>query len=207
MSEVWAILYGIIQGITEFLPVSSSGHLALLPHFFTFEDLGVIFDLCMHLGTTLAVIVYFFQDIRKLLVNPITLIKERNNFYVMNFIITTISSVIVILLIKGLAFEFGRSSKFIAFNLIFFGVLMIISDRLGTDHHNPFKKSHMIISALIGVAQSIAVFPGVSRSGATVTAARLFHIGRVEASRFSFLMSLPIILASISYKTPQILSG
>ena len=104
MSEVWAILYGIIQGITEFLPVSSSGHLAFLPHFFTFEDLGVIFDLCMHLGTALAVIVYFFQDIRKLLVNPITLIKERNNFYVMNFIITTISSVIVILLIKGLAF-------------------------------------------------------------------------------------------------------
>lgn len=211
MNEIWAVVYGVIQGITEFLPISSSGHLALIPKFFTLEDPGVIFDLVMHVGTALAVIIYFNKDIKSMFKEVFSLIKYRNfntnGFYSQNFIISTVSSVICILVLKDIALEYGRSSVFIGLNLIIFGVLMYISDRtkakaIDLSNRRDFKRS-----ILIGVAQSLAIFPGVSRSGVTLTASRFSRLSRVEASRFSFLLSLPIILASVAYKAPKIFSG
>lgn len=211
MNEIWAVIYGVVQGITEFLPISSSGHLALIPKFFPLEDPGVIFDLVMHLGTALAVIVYFKKDVFELINQGMDILKYRDlnqrGVFFQNFFFATIISVISIILIKDLAFEFGRSSTFIGANLILFGILMFISDFHKSKEVDLFYSRDLKRSFFIGLAQSFAVFPGVSRSGVTLTAARFSSLTRVEASRFSFLLSLPIILASIVYKIPAIFKG
>lgn len=211
MNEWWAIFYGFIQGVTEFLPISSSGHLALIPHFFELKDPGVLFDLTMHVGTALAILVYFKRDVMTLFRGVIATLKREANsverFFAVNFTLATIASVICILLLKDTALSYGRSSQFIAFNLIFFGILLYISDRKkpwGISMETTEKKK---ISLLVGVAQSLAIFPGVSRSGITITAGRFSGLSRLEASRFSFLLSLPIIFASVAYKSKEILKG
>lgn len=207
MNSTWAIIYGILQGLTEFLPISSSGHLALVPFFFELKDPGVFFDLMMHVGTALAISVYFRQDIKILFIGLYELIlkKQRvgHSAYAFNFILATITTVIFILLIKDFALEYGRNPKFIAFNLFFFGVLLFISDKFGSDHIDLTKKIDWKRSILIGFSQMMAIFPGVSRSGITITSARFSGLNRLNASRFSFLLSLPIIFASVAYKLKE----
>ncbi len=211
MSNLWAVIYGFIQGISEFLPVSSSGHLALLPKFFNISDPGVIFDLVMHLGTAFAVIIYYHKDIKKLLVEFVTIVKERSlrtGFFFQNFTLATFCSFLFILLIKNFALEFGRTGTLIGANLIFFGILMFLSDLKKEDKTISLVEDRNYLKAIIiGMSQSFAIFPGVSRSGITLTSARFMRLSRLEASRFSFLLSLPIILGSIAYKLPDILSG
>lgn len=211
MNEWWAAFYGLIQGITEFLPVSSSGHLALIPHFFELKDPGVVFDLVMHLGTALAILVYFKRDVIDLIRGAKEIFKRGphspHRFFAINFILATVSSVIFILLLKDAAFEYGRSSTFIAFNLIFFGIALFISDMKVPWDMSMETSSRKKIAIIIGIAQSLAIFPGVSRSGITITAGRFSGLSRLEASRFSFLLSLPIIFASIAYKSKEIFEG
>jgi undecaprenyl-diphosphatase len=212
MGELWAIIYGIIQGLTEFLPISSSGHLALIPYFSAdVEDPGVFFDLLMHVGTAFAVMIYFWRDVLKLIKGVLNFLKgDRQSaeaLYAGNFIIATIASVIMILLMKDTALSMGRNAKLIAFNLIFFGTLMFISDLKKPWDVSMSTQSHLKKAILIGLSQAIAIFPGVSRSGITLTSGRFLGLSREEATRFSFLLSLPIILASIVYKIPAIATG
>ena len=212
MNEWWAVFYGLIQGITEFLPISSSGHLALIPHFFELRDPGVLFDLMMHLGTALAILVYFKKDVRLLFegVWKLATRKEQDHgekVFAFNFILATCASVILILAIKDLALDYGRQSEFIAFNLIFFGLLLYWSDRKRPLPISMEDSDQKKISLLVGLAQAFAVFPGVSRSGITITAGRFSGLSRLEASKFSFLLSLPIIFASVLYKSKDIFLG
>jgi undecaprenyl-diphosphatase len=211
MSNLWAIIYGFIQGISEFLPVSSSGHLALLPKFFDVSDPGVIFDLVMHLGTALAVIIYYHKEIKQLISEFFEIVKSRSlarGFFFQNFALATIVSFILILIIKDFALMYGREGTFIGANLIFFGILMFLSDLKKEDESISLVENKNYFKAIvIGASQSFAIFPGVSRSGITLTSARFMNLSRLEASRFSFLLSLPIILASVAYKVPEIASG
>ncbi|MCT4640806.1 MAG: undecaprenyl-diphosphate phosphatase [Bacteriovoracaceae bacterium] len=210
MNEWIAILYGFIQGVSEFLPVSSSGHLALLPHLVKIKDPGVIFDLVMHLGTAFAIILYFKNEVKKLVLEFLEVLKTRSfkhaNF-LMNFVMATAASVLLILILKDYGKSVGRNPNIIAFNLIFFGIVMYFSDRCRFDKSISMNNSHIVKAIIIGLTQALAVFPGVSRSGITLTSSRFLKITRVEASRFSFLMSLPIILASVAYKLPGIIDG
>lgn len=211
MTTGWAIIYGILQGLTEFLPISSSGHLALVPFFFELKDPGVIFDLMMHLGTALAISVYFYRDIIKLFsgLKEYLIEKKRdgNAAYAFNFSIATIVTVIFILIVKDFALANGRNPKFIAFNLIFFGVILFLSDRVGSSEEDLTQNINWKKSAFIGFSQMLAIFPGVSRSGITITTARFSGLSRVNASRFSFLLSLPIIFASVLYKLKSTIGG
>ena len=208
---MWAILYGILQGLTEFLPISSSGHLALIPFFFELQDPGVIFDLMMHLGTAMAIAVYFFQDIKNLLQGLMQFAFEKKReghaAFAFNFSVATIVTVIFILLVKDFALSYGRTPKFIAFNLFFFGILLFLSDRFGSDKEDLTQKINWKKSAFIGFSQMLAIFPGVSRSGITITTARISGLSRMNASRFSFLLSLPIIFASVVYKLKSTFTG
>tara|TARA_Y100001936_G_C16084957_1_gene680948 strand:+ start:3146 stop:3964 length:819 start_codon:yes stop_codon:yes gene_type:complete len=211
MTEWWALFYGLVQGITEFLPISSSGHLALIPFFFELKDPGVFFDLMMHLGTALAILVYFKRDVVRLFVGLGDFVSRKNPYsvdklFAVNFTIATIASVVLILAIKDFALDYGRNSLFIAFNLIFFGILMYLADRRVPQGLSMETSSQSKISLLVGASQSLAIFPGVSRSGVTITAGRMAGLSRLEASRFSFLLSLPIIFASILYKGKDILT-
>lgn len=210
MNEFWAVFYGFIQGVTEFLPVSSSGHLALIPHFFELKDPGVIFDLLMHVGTAIAVILYFRKEILRLIREGLDIVLKRdmaNTQFAQNFLLATFFSFLLILILKKTAFEFGRNPVFIGFNFIFFSILMYLSDRkLGGDL-NLTEQKNFKNSIIIGLSQSLAIFPGVSRSGITLTSARFLGMNRIEASRFSFLLSLPVIIGSVIFKIPEIMSG
>lgn len=216
MENFSSLIYGIVQGITEFLPVSSSAHLALLPHFLGIEDPGVVFDLSMHVGTALAVAVYFYRDLAILLHQFKSLVTgllknhsiSKESAWAFNMIFATLISVVFILLLKPLAFKYGRNPLSMVMTLSSFGVFMLIADRFQPDRDELYmdqvqwKKSFMI-----GMFQAFAIFPGVSRSGATLTISRQLGLGREESTRFSFLLSLPIIFAGFFYKLPMIFKG
>lgn len=194
MSTAEGFLYGVIQALTEFLPVSSSGHLALLPHFLNFTDPGVVFDLAMHLGTALAVIIYFYKDI-------LWLLKSK---YISNYIIATLATLSLIFLVKDFASTFGRQTWMIAINLIVFGWILYLCDKVKINKKSDFK-NHFYIkeSILIGLSQVLAVFPGVSRSGITISIGRLMGFDKQQASAFSFLLSVPIILGGSVLKLKE----
>lgn len=200
MGILEAFLYGLIQGTTEFLPISSSGHLALLPKVLVFKDPGVLFDLAMHLGTALAVGLYFLKDIKKILVSAFKIcwqkkIMTSSDALSANMIVATLVTAVLGLLLKEWAFAYGRNSSLIAFNLIFFGILMAwIDHRSVMSKDNQMNKFRPFQACLIGLFQVLAIFPGVSRSGATLTISRFLRLSRHEAGRFSFLLSLPLIL-------------
>lgn len=203
------LLYGFIQGISEFLPVSSSGHLAILPIVGEFKDPGVAFDLMMHLGTALAVICYFFRDIKNIasLFFQRLLGKTENNYGV-NFFLATCASGVLACFIKDFAQANGRSSHFIAVNLIVFGFALFLADVYGRKLNLKFSQKDAVYPSLvIGLLQVLAIFPGVSRSGITLTGARFFGASREEASSFSFLLSLPLIIGGAALKVMQMKKG
>jgi undecaprenyl-diphosphatase len=206
MNEYLGILYGIIQGLAEFLPISSSGHLALMPYLMQFNDPGVVFDLMMHLGTAMAVMVYYQKDIRHMLFELIKIIQTRNFIHfpkTVHFIVATIASVFMILLLKPIS-EYARNPLLIAFNLIFFGFILWRTSLKETHlKMNHINLKHFI---LIGLAQAIAIFPGVSRSGITISMSRYLGYDQKESGDFSFLLSLPIILAGAIVKLPEMSS-
>lgn len=203
-------VYGAIQGIAEFLPISSSAHLALLPYFLKIADPGIIFDLMMHLGTALAIMVYFRQDLKlylKHLKTALTNFKDKTYLVVFNrcIIAGTGATCVCILFLKKLSENYGRSPQFIIFNLLFFGILMWLADR----KKDSGEVNQLTITSAIwvGISQAIAIFPGVSRSGATLTCSRFLGLSRLEASRFSFLLSLPVIFLGAFAKLPELFQG
>lgn len=195
-----AVIYGIIQGVTEFLPVSSSGHLALIPYFLGSKDPGVFFDLAMHVGTALAVIVSFRHQLILLLNQTLSISVDSKSHFARNFYFASLITVIFVFLLKGLAESYGRSPNLIAFNLVFFGAIMWACDYLGKKDINLFHKTDFFRSGLIGLSQSFAIFPGVSRSGITLSSSRMLGLSRRSAASFSFLLSLPIIIGGFFYK-------
>jgi undecaprenyl-diphosphatase len=208
-----AVTYGLIQGLSEFLPVSSSGHLALLPHVMKIQDPGVVFDLMMHLGTALAVMTYFRREIisyARSIGPSLASFKTGSpqEWFVRNFITSTFTSVILIVTLIPLA-KLARDPYVIMGNLIIFGALLWYADyrnkSLVQELDSPMQTSmQWRLAIVIGAAQALAIFPGVSRSGITLSAALFLGMKRSEASAYSFLMSLPIILAGIFKELPEL---
>ena len=209
-----AIVYGLIQGLSEFLPISSSGHLALLPHVMNIKDPGVIFDLMMHFGTALAVFTYFRKDILNYAKSFTPALANFNvggedRWFIRNFIFSTFASVLLIVLLMPIA-KMARTPWIIIANLTVFGGLLWFAD-----WKNKQDKNHLDspmtsglqwkLAGLIGAAQALAIFPGVSRSGITLTFALLLGMKRKEAGSYSFLLSLPIIFAGILKEVPDLM--
>lgn len=209
-----ATVYGIIQGLSEFLPVSSSGHLALLPHVMNIQDPGVVFDLMMHLGTALAVFVYFRKDIMRY-VKTLTpsladfKIGGEDLWFTRNFIFATLVSVFFIVIFMPIA-KLARDPLIIILNLTLFGALLWFADwknrSLTKLLEGPMTSGLQLkLAGLIGFSQAFAIFPGVSRSGITLTVSLLLGMKRKEAGAFSFLLSLPIIFAGILKEIPDLM--
>jgi len=214
MDYISSTIYGIIQGLTEFLPVSSSAHLALLPHFMHIKDPGVTFDLAMHIGTALAILLYFRKMVYELISATwswVILQKENSHpqrYYALNMIIATLATVVMVLIVKKAASEYGRSPEMIVFNLFVFGVLMYIADNLSKSNADlEMKNFQWKASLAIGLFQAFAIFPGVSRSGSTLTISRFMHLTREEATRFSFLLAVPIIFGGMLEHIPALVRG
>ncbi|MDC0587057.1 undecaprenyl-diphosphate phosphatase [Gammaproteobacteria bacterium] len=195
METIQTILLAMIQGLTEFLPISSSAHLILLSEILGWNDQGLIFDISLHFGTLLAVIFYFKNDIYQMFSHShfkdfSTLINSTLGVIT----IATLPIVIVGGLFSGFIEENLRSPFVIALATIFFGVLLYLSDRKA---HLAIGERVMTVSLgfIIGLSQILAVIPGTSRSGITITAALFLGFSRTEAARFSFLLSIPVIIA------------
>ncbi|MFT6260099.1 MAG: undecaprenyl-diphosphatase [Bermanella sp.] len=202
--EWWqAVILAIVQGLTEFLPVSSSAHLILPSHIFGWPDQGLAFDVAVHVGTLMAVIWYFRDDIRQLskgFIKTTFLGKPNKDGRLAWYIgLATIPAGLLGLLLNGSVEQYLRDTAVIATSTIVFGLLLLFAD----SRSNLQKKlTDMPLSQamFIGIAQAIALIPGTSRSGITMTAAMLMGYERSAAARFSFLLSIPLILLAGGYK-------
>ncbi|WP_415401113.1 undecaprenyl-diphosphate phosphatase [Tateyamaria sp. SN3-11] len=194
------LVVAVVQGITEFLPISSSGHLILLPSLTGTPDQGLAIDVAVHVGTLLAVILYFWTDVRIAAHGLGRLARGKVDtpgaFLALCLIIATIPAVAVGLVIKvtGLD-EAMRSVAVIGWTMLIFGLVLYWADMTG-DTERTAERWTLKDAALMGLAQCLALIPGTSRSGITITAARKLGYGREGAARLAMLMSIPVIMAS-----------
>ena len=248
MEIIQSIILGIVQGVTEFLPISSSGHLVLIPNIFGWEDQGLAFDVALHWGTLVAVVVYFRKDWMKIFresyllksikyqvssnqsKNPPNPLFQRGNkkipplirggwggFSISNIqhlksdplfiiIIATIPGVIAGLLLSSYAETVFRNPLIIAGTLSVGALLLFYSDKIGAKKTD-LKNLSLQMGIIIGLFQALAIVPGVSRSGITITVALLLGMKRTDAARFSFLLSTPIILGAGIKEFPGLLNS
>ena len=191
------LLIAVVQGITEFLPISSSGHLILIPFLTDFPDQGPMIDVAVHVGSLMAIIIYFWRDVLGLARGGFATVGLGNDPLQRRLflwvVVGTIPAVGVGLFLKlGGYLDSLRSTDLVATNLIIFGVLLGLADRFGRQERR-FEDLTLRDAILVGIAQAMALIPGTSRSGATMTAARALGYGRVEAARFSFLLAIPAV--------------
>lgn len=208
--SIWqAIVLGTLQGLTEFLPVSSSAHLSLTPWILGWQPAGLAFDVALHIGTLLALVWYFRAEWLRLGRGALTLLRERGavdapSRQALFVIIATIPAGLVGLLLANYAETVFRAPIITAIALIVMGALLWFVDARATQARTRDTMTWRD-AVLIGIAQCFALVPGFSRSGSTITAARALGLERGEAAVFSFLMSLPIISAAAILKVPEAL--
>ena len=202
MDIFYAIILGVIQGLTEFLPISSSGHLVIFQKLFGFKEPELLFDCAVHIGTLIAVFVYFFNDIKKITVTLLSMDFKNPNFsFAIDIITGSIPTAIIGFAFKD-AFEKAFNSAFTT------GIMLCITGIfLGITKFVPKgrkKRAGFLNSLLIGSAQGIAIIPGISRSGATIVCGLICGLEREIAARFSFLLSIPAIIGAFFFEIAKI---
>ena len=209
MDWIQVFWLSILQGLTEFLPVSSSGHLALMPSMLGWSDQGLAFDTALHVGTLIAVLVYFHEDFRLLIREWARSLRTRQTtFYsTMAWCILLATAVIGAAgyLLEGVVSTLARNPVSIAIATIGFGLLLGVADLRGRRTRD-FKDIHTRDMLLIGLIQVLALIPGTSRSGVTLTAGMAMGMTRQAAARFSFLMAAPVILIAGVWEGYQLVS-
>lgn len=209
MTVFQAMVLGVLQGIAEFLPISSSAHLALAPWMFGWPEPGLSFDVALHVGTLVAVLGYFRREWIALAGAAWEIVRTRRvstpeQRRVVNLIIATIPGGIGGLLLNDYAETTFRAPVLIACALIVMGIVLWAADRTAQQRRT-LDDMRWTDAALIGLAQVLALMPGVSRAGATMAAGRGRQLDRESAATFSFLMSMPIIAAAAVLKVPHVL--
>jgi len=207
MNIINAIILGIVQGLTEFLPVSSSGHLVLLQKIFNIQEPSLFFDTMLHVGTLLAVMTVLWKDIFEILKKPI---QKLTGF----LILATIPAVIAALLFKDAIEEIFVSGKFLGICFLITATLLVTAEFLsrhnknaspnGEEHDENGAKMTWLHAIFIGIMQAFAIPPGISRSGATISGSLFCKLDRGFAARFSFLMSIPAILGAVVMQTKEL---
>ena len=203
MDILQGLVLGAVQGITEFFPVSSSGHLILVPTFFGWQDQGALFDVVLHAGTLVALISVFWKDLMSM---------AQGAFIQKDSAARRLILMIFVAAIPGLAFgglfnsffeENVRGASVVVFGLVFWGIILWIADRFAQKRQTvaihrmeDLQWKHVLI---VGFSQAIALFPGTSRSGITITGGLFSGLSRSAAVRFSFLVSIPTIAAAAAY--------
>lgn len=197
------IVLGLVQGLTEFLPISSTGHLIIAREFLGLGvEGGLAVDASLHLATALAVVVYFFRDIRSLVIG---LLKGERSSYVYTgaLLVGTVPAVIAGVLFNDYIETSVRHIAFVAVGLIVGSLIMLIAERFSGGN-----KPHTLIGGLwVGLFQALALFPGMSRSGMTISAGLMFGISREEAARFAFLLSFPVIVGAGALKFKELIDS
>ena len=203
MSWLQIVVLAIVQGLTEFLPISSSGHLILVPNVAGWTDQGLVFDVAVHFGSLAAVALFFRRDLAGLIRGGFGLLGGKldslESRMALGIGLATIPAAVVGLLFAGLIEEHLRDPKVVVITLSFYGVLLMLADRFGRKVRN-ITEMTVKDAVLIGLAQALALIPGTSRSGITITAGLALGLGRQDAARFSFLLSVPVILLATAYE-------
>ncbi|QKG28364.1 undecaprenyl-diphosphate phosphatase [Campylobacter sp. RM16187] len=196
MDFLQVIVLALVQGISEFLPISSSAHLVLVPKLLGWQDQGLAFDVAVHVGTLTAILFYFKDSLKKLLADFFASIMQRkkvgDSTLVWSVGFATLPVGLCGLALNDIIEQYARSGIIIAITTILFALVLFIADK----NHGLKSEYDMTIKLafIIGLAQAIALIPGVSRSGITMSAALLLGFNRTASANFSFLMSIPVIL-------------
>ncbi len=196
MNIINAAILGIVQGLCEFLPVSSSGHLVLLQNIFGIEEGALFFDIMLHMGTLAAVFVVYRKKIWALLKKPFQRLT-------LLLVISTLATVALALIFKD-TFEGAFGGSLLGFGFLLTTVVLFVN-QFRARGSNPVEKLSVPGAIGIGVMQGIAIFPGLSRSGSTITGARLFGLDKDDAAEYSFLLSIPAILGSLVLQLPDVM--
>lgn len=202
MEKLEPVILGIIQGITEFLPISSTAHLILTPWVFEWGANNLPFDVSLHIGSLIAIYYYFRRDWYLIISNFFSCIQKgsfsENTYGLLgiNLIIATIPAAVAGLLFEEYAAGILRSPVIVASFLIFFGLLLYVSDRKTTNSKS-VNDLNLTDAIIFGVFQALAIMPGVSRSGITITGGLLRNYRRDEAARFTFILGAPIITGAV----------
>ncbi len=201
MTVFEALLLGVVQGLTEFLPISSTAHLRVIPHFLGWPDPGAAFSAIIQLGTLLAVFIYFAGDIRRLITAAIDSLRHRDlNHSDQSRLAWSILPGTLPIAVLGLVFQDfiesdARSLQLIATALILLGALLAVAERIGPQRRTMADLGFWQVQ-VIGLCQALALIPGCSRSGSTIMGGLLIGLERAAAARFSFILGLPAIGAS-----------
>jgi undecaprenyl-diphosphatase len=202
MTIIQAIIYGIVQGVGEFLPISSTAHIVLLPWLFGWNDPGAVFDVALHLGTAAAVILFFLKDWISLIKAGLSKPKTPEGRLFWLIVAATIPGGLAGVMLDKYMTDF-RNPALIGVMLIVMGAVLYVADKKGkTDIE--LKGIGLKRSLLVGISQAFAIIPGVSRSGVTMSVGRMLGLNRDSIARFTFLMSAPIILADALYHAKDI---
>lgn len=206
MEIIHSIILGAVQGITEFVPVSSSAHLILFPYLFNWDYNGLEFDVALHFGTFLAVITFFWKDWINIFKNAVSGKKEvgpypQNTLW--QIIVASTPAFLAGYYLEPYVEKYLHSPILLIVNLVIFGLLLWLTEFISK---NTLKNENIRYSDsfIIGCAQAIALVPGVSRSGITMTAAKMIGFSKENAARFSFILGTPAVLGAFLYQLPNI---
>ncbi len=198
-----AFWLALLQGLTEFLPISSSGHLVLIPHIFGWPDQGLTFDVAVHLGTLCAVFIYFRRDVSAISFGVVNCLRRRgtdeSGRLGVLIVLATLPGVVAGIFLDPIIGHLFRDPLVIAATTAGYGFLLLVSDVFGSKRRT-MNQLTWLDALIIGIAQALALIPGTSRAGVTMTAALMLGVQRSAAARFSFLLSIPIILAASVFK-------
>jgi undecaprenyl-diphosphatase len=210
MTLIQIIVLALIQGLTEFLPVSSSAHLILGSKAFGWPDQGLVFDVATHLGTLIAVLIYFRHDLiemAKAWLGPVRNDADRQHRAMVVYLaIASVPALLIGFLAHDLVEFYLRDLRIIAWTTIGFGLVLWLADAVGPKQRS-IEEINVKSAVIIGLAQAFALIPGASRSGVTITAGRFLGFSPDAAARFSFLLSIPIIGAAGSFGVLRVASG
>jgi len=198
------MVLGLVQGLGEFLPISSSAHLVLVPWLFGWTDPGLTFDIALHIGTLVAVLIYFWKDWLQLIINGFGNAGSKEGRLFWYLVLASVPGAVVGFLLEHKAETVFRAPLLIAFMLVAMGAVLYWADRRST---KDIEESNISLrsAVLIGVSQALAIIPGVSRSGVTMTTGLMAGLTRKGAARFSFLLSTPIIFGAALIKLPYVI--
>lgn len=218
MTTIQAVILGVIQGLTEFLPVSSSGHLVILQNFMGITEGSLEFTIVLHLGTLVAVFVAYHKSIFMMIKEFFLMLfdiirfkgaqldKSKYRRYIWYIIIASVPAGIVGVLFDDIISAVFGSLTVVSITLLITGVLLILGDQLGRNNEKSIEDIGPLDAFLTGFFQMVAITPGISRSGSTIVGGLLFGLKREEAVEFSFLMSIPAVLGSLLLKVKDIIA-
>ena len=205
ISQFQAIVLGIVQGLTEFLPVSSSAHLIIFPWLFGWDDPGLAFDVALHLGTLLALLIFYWREWTNMILS-IVRPDPASRRLLMLLIVASIPGALIGVMLEKQAETTFRSPVLIACTLAIMGIVLWVADVMGRESKT-LGTLTFGDALLIGLSQALAIVPGVSRSGSTITTARILSVERADAANFSFLMATPIIAGAGLLEARKIIHG